>query len=65
LKIGEARLELIKLIDSEVYIILKYILFGKDGKRKLALAYLRGEISGSQRELRNLDILRKMNEKQR
>jgi len=50
------------LIDLEVQRVLEHILFGNDEKRKLALAYLRGEIPGTQAQLKELEILRKMND---
>jgi hypothetical protein len=60
IKVDEKELEQIKQIDSEVHSVLRHILFGEVEKRKLALSYLRGEITGTQAQLRTLDIMRKM-----
>jgi len=61
-KIDETQLEQINDIDSEVYTIFRVILFGDQETRKLALSYMRGEISGTESQLRTLGVIRKMND---
>jgi hypothetical protein len=62
LKINKKELMYVNEIDSEVYKILRHILFGDKELKKLALSYIRGEISVTQSQLKALGVMRKMND---
>ncbi|MDP2946771.1 MAG: DUF2791 family P-loop domain-containing protein, partial [Nanoarchaeota archaeon] len=58
--IKKESLDVLNELDPEVKIIFNHILFGNEDIKKIALAYFRGEISPTQKQLKDLEVIRKI-----